>query len=175
MEVTLTEEEGLKYYNDDNYRENLKNKKIILFFHSYNIIKNANIFANIHKLGLLRCVEIKDVSLLGNLHSLSLIHCINLVDVSTLGNIHTLNLSGYKKIKDISALKNVYSLNISGCRRIKNIEKSNIEILGINDIIEGIHLLKNIKELHLFENYKNKGELKKLKKHNKNIKLYIFS
>jgi hypothetical protein len=176
MEVKLIGNEGLKYYNDNNYREYLKNKKISINIYSCDIIKNVNIFTNIYKLCLLRCEGIKDVSLLGNLHSLSLIECVNIVDVSALGNVHTLNLSGCKKIKDISALKNVHELNICGCRRIKNIEKSNIEILAINNIIEGIHLLKNIKELSVLKIYKNKGELKKLQKHNKNknIKLYVY-
>jgi hypothetical protein len=138
MEEILTKEEGLKYYNydDNNYREDLKDEKILISDPYSNIMINENLFRNIYELSFFHCDGIKDVSLLGNLHTLTLAYCVNIVDVSALGNVHTLDLSGCKKIKDISALKNVHELNISSCRRIKNIGKLNIEKLTLTNIIE---------------------------------------
>ena len=66
----LTSEKSLKYYNDNEYREeiHLKYKKISIS---------------------LRCCEnIVDVKPLGSVHTLDLSFCKNITDVSALGNVY---------------------------------------------------------------------------------------
>jgi hypothetical protein len=149
--LRLTQQKSIKYYIDKEYREELKDKKIMLDLSSNIFINDVSTLRNVYILDLSYCYYIKDVSALGNVHELNLSFCEGIKDVSKLGNIHTLNLIECVGIKDVSELREV-------------------KVLKITKITEGIHLLKNLKKI-ILENYEIKGEINKLKKNNNEIKI----
>jgi hypothetical protein len=192
----LNNEESLKYYECEKYRDELKNKKLTITIVDNSTITDVSVFDNVYELhlnycnnikdisalkninilNLSYCDEIKDVSELGNVHILYLIGCIKIKNVNTLGNVYNLDLTHCKKIKNVSKLYNVHTLNLSKCKGIKDIgELNNVKHLKITEMKEGIHLLKNLKKIIIGNdmNIKNKGEFKKLKKNNKKIKIVI--
>jgi len=159
------------------------------------IIKNINTLGSLHDLSLIGCAELEDVRAFGNIHTLNLTGCKNIKDVSALKNIYSLNLSECTSVKDVSALKNVHILNLSACDKINDISQltnvhtlilnysynikdvgnlRKLKIFEISSFVNGIHLLKQLKELIIYEddciNKINKAVIK-LKQINDTVKI----
>jgi hypothetical protein len=76
--------------------------------------------------------------------------------------------------KRYKCINNIHTLNLTYCNKIKNIfDLIKVEELEITNIKDEIHLLKNIKKLTINKEIKNKGEMKKLIKNNKQVKIIV--
>ena len=157
----LTREESLKYYNDNEYREeiNVKYKKVLInFFLNQNIV-DMKPLGSVHTLELSCCDNIVDVSALGSVHTTpclsknstklrqamlaSTTSCTSRSEsgVTRVGSVHTLNLSKCKNIKDVSALGSVLKLDLSDCQNI-------IDVSALGSVHElNLHGCKKIKDI----------------------------
>jgi hypothetical protein len=185
---------SLLYYNDKNFRNKISKykKKIITLknidevdiskLYSVNTLKLYNCckLINTEKLNLIDTLIIVHFDKMQNINKLGVVktlilHKININNAVGLENVHTLSLMELN-IKDISMLKSVHTLSIYNCNKIKDVGNlRKLKILIIDRIIYGIHLLKNLRELHLslvlLYNQKMINIIIKLIKVNKNIKI----
>mgnify|MGYP003383837623 CR=1 FL=1 len=120
--------------------------------------KHTKIDVNLHSHG-----KIKNVNMLGSVYELKLYECVNIKDLSPLNSITVLKLHTCDKIKDVGYLRKLQKLTIS---------------LSMTKFINGIHLLKELKQLHIMDlnderwkgiNKKMTNEIKKLKEINPNV------
>ena len=132
-ELNLTKNQAVQYCCNAEYRNiiNLKNKQVGLNVSNYTNIKNINTLELVHEL--------------------ILSYLTKLTNISSLKSIYKLKLSNCEKIKDISMLNSLRILDLGRCRKIQDIGNlRKLEILTICDNqAEGIHLLKNLKELNI--------------------------
>lgn len=85
-----------------------------------------------------------------------------------MNKLELLDIERCKKLKDISMLQNLKELTLYECKKINYIgELINLKKLKLHTYIEGIHLLKNLKKLIIYENNnKISRRINKLKKIN---------
>ena len=121
-ELNLTKNQAVQYCCNAEYRNiiNLKNKQVGLNVSNYTNIKNINTLELVHEL--------------------ILSYLTKLTNISSLKSIYKLKLSNCEKIKDISMLNSLRILDLGRCRKIQDI---------CDNQAEGIHLLKNLKELNI--------------------------
>lgn len=193
-EIRLCGLREIKYYNEEDYRIkiNKKKKKILLDFddeddideygvNDIKVLKKAH-YIRICKNDLLKYIEplkkvngldfencnnIRDFNALTGVKHLSLKNC-NIIHCNNMNKLELLHIERCKKLKDISMLQNLKELTLYGCKKINYIgELINLKKLKLNTYIEGIHLLKNLKKLIIYENNnKISRRINKLKKIN---------
>lgn len=163
----LNESESIKYYNDDDYREETNNHLTI----------------NKLKLELnLNCYRIENTNILTKAYRLCLCNC-DVKDVSMLKSTHILYIARNKHIKNIGMLTFVHELNITGCTNVTDIGNliSLCILYSYNKIdIYGFHLVKNMEKIYgdyhcgSRENrVKKLNKLNKYRKSKKNDKYFV--
>jgi hypothetical protein len=149
---------SLKYYNDDNYRNYIKNKINTIERMSLNYIKNDNIIDinrlnNVHALYLSKCSNITECYCINT----SIIDCsftsIEDLNMFSWNILHTLDLTGcdLSNHEDLSCLNGINNINLckTNISNISSLSSSCIKNLNLsyNRLIKDFSNLGNIKNV----------------------------